>query len=229
MRSAAGQSSSRPQTARLVEPCRRRSGSPRRAPMRRASASFAISRRMGPSYRFVALRYVRRRRRTRQVEPYQLFETADYTYRVFVTNLKHAVDLLVWFYNQRAGAENLIKKSPIMMRAGRLSLGALGDELHPFPDGHAGLQLDEAVQSGRKGACGRPEAPDLGDLPVALPVLATKIWRHGDRVGVSYSDHYAEQGFSSDCCSGCERSRSARRTMRRCWPWPSAPELLDHA
>ena len=25
--------------------------------------------------------------------------------------------------------------------------------------------------------------------------LAAKIWRHGGRVGVSYSDHYAEQGI----------------------------------
>ena len=41
----------------------------------------------------------------------QLFATADYTYRVFVTNLKDAVELLVWFYNQRGGAENLIKEA----------------------------------------------------------------------------------------------------------------------
>jgi len=26
--------------------------------------------------------------------------------------------------------------------------------------------------------------------------LAAKIWRHGGRVGVSYSDHYPEQGLS---------------------------------
>ena len=27
--------------------------------------------------------------------------------------------------------------------------------------------------------------------------LAAKIWRHAGRVGVSYSDHYAEQGIFS--------------------------------
>ena len=43
-----------------------------------------------------------------QAEQYQLFATADYTYRVFITNLNDAVELLVWFYNQRGGAENLI-------------------------------------------------------------------------------------------------------------------------
>jgi hypothetical protein len=30
---------------------------------------------------------------------------------VFVTNMKEPADLLVWFYNQRAGAENLIKEA----------------------------------------------------------------------------------------------------------------------
>jgi len=54
------------------------------------------------SYRFIALRYEKKPRPREADEPeqYQLFETADYTYRVFVTNLKQAVDLLVWFYNQ---------------------------------------------------------------------------------------------------------------------------------
>jgi hypothetical protein len=64
-------------------------------------------------YRFIALRYEKepRPREAGEPEQYQLFETADYRYRVFVTNLRQAVDLLVWFYNQRAGAENLIKEA----------------------------------------------------------------------------------------------------------------------
>ena len=65
----------------------------------------------GQVYRFVALRYVKTKTpEPGQAEQYPLFETADYTYRVFVTNLKDAVELLVWFYNQR-GAENLIKEA----------------------------------------------------------------------------------------------------------------------
>ena len=67
------------------------------------------------AYRFVALRYAN----DEEHEPadevqYQLFETRPYKYRVFVTNLKDPIPLVVWFYNQRAGAENLIKK-PTMM------------------------------------------------------------------------------------------------------------------
>jgi len=40
-----------------------------------------------------------------------LFDTSEYSYRVFVTNMQDRIDVLVWFYNQRAGAENLIKEA----------------------------------------------------------------------------------------------------------------------
>ena len=66
----------------------------------------------GRAYRFVALRYVKEKKsKPGEAEQYQLFETRDYAYRVFVTNMKHPVDVLVWFYNQRGGAENLIKEA----------------------------------------------------------------------------------------------------------------------
>ncbi len=44
-------------------------------------------------------------------QQYQLFATSSYTYRVFVTNLAEPIAAVVWFYNQRAGAENLIKEA----------------------------------------------------------------------------------------------------------------------
>jgi hypothetical protein len=40
-----------------------------------------------------------------------LFDTPEYRYRVFVTDMPDAICLLAWFYNQRAGAENLIKEA----------------------------------------------------------------------------------------------------------------------
>jgi hypothetical protein len=40
-----------------------------------------------------------------------LFETFEYSYRVFVTNMDGPIYLLVWFYRQRATAENLIKEA----------------------------------------------------------------------------------------------------------------------
>src|SRR5437660_23528 len=64
------------------------------------------------AYRFIALRYEKKKVPSEeQAEQYQLFETSEYTYRVFVTNMRGSIAELVWFYNQRAGAENLIKEA----------------------------------------------------------------------------------------------------------------------
>ena len=53
----------------------------------------------GQAYRFVALRYVKTAKpEAGQAEQYQLFETPDYTYRVFVTNLRTRWILLVGLY-----------------------------------------------------------------------------------------------------------------------------------
>ncbi len=68
--------------------------------------------RLGPAYRFVALRYPHKKEKNPQErEQYQLFDTPEYTYRVFITDMDRAIDLLVWFYNRRAGVENLIKEA----------------------------------------------------------------------------------------------------------------------
>ena len=153
----------------------------------------------GQAYRFVAVRYVKEKRpEPGQAEQYQLFETADYAYRVFVTNMLHPVDLLVWFYNQRAGAENLIKEahndaglaaypsSRWAMNCNHFQLAMLAYNLNCW------LMLFNREEKAR--------AEDLKHTTLATSrlrflFLAAKIWRHGGRVGVSYSDHYAEQGI----------------------------------
>ncbi len=61
--------------------------------------------------RFIGLRYHKKEEPSSEREQYQLFDSSQYLYRVFVTNMKRPIDLLVWFYNQRAGAENLIKEA----------------------------------------------------------------------------------------------------------------------
>jgi hypothetical protein len=62
---------------------------------------------------FIALRYQKKPKPRPAGEPeqYQLFDTPEYSYRVFVTNMKDAIALLAWFYQQRSGAENLIKEA----------------------------------------------------------------------------------------------------------------------
>jgi hypothetical protein len=46
-----------------------------------------------------------------EAEQYQLVETSQYKYRVFVTDFVEPIDFVVWFYGQRGGAEDLIKEA----------------------------------------------------------------------------------------------------------------------
>ena len=68
---------------------------------------------LAPSLSFTALRYEKKQAAPAADTPeqYQLFDTPEYSYRVFATNMDRGIALLTWFYNQRAGAENLIKEA----------------------------------------------------------------------------------------------------------------------
>jgi hypothetical protein len=152
------------------------------------------------AYRFIALRYKKKAKPKEAGEPeqYQLFETPEYTYRVFVTNMKRAVDLLVWFYDQRAGAENLIKEANNdtgltaypsgrwMMNCNHFQLAMVAYNLNCW------LMLFNREEEAQVATL---QHTTLATARLRFLFLAAKIWRHAGRVGVSYSDHYAEQGI----------------------------------
>lgn len=132
------------------------------------------------------------------MEQYQLFETSAYTYRVFVTNMRGAVAELVWFYNQRAGAENLIKEAnndaglaayPSQrwnMNCNHFQIAMLAYNLNCW------LLLfnrEETVEVNRF------QHVKLSTARLRFLFLAAKIWHHAGRVGISYSDHYPEKGI----------------------------------
>ena len=152
------------------------------------------------AYRFIALRYKKKPKpkQGEQPEQYQLFETPEYSYRVFVTNMRPAIDLLVWFYSQRGGAENLIKEANNdaglaahpsgrwVMNCNHFQLAMLAYNLNCW------LMLfnredDTKVET--------MQHTTLATARLRFLFLAAKIWRHAGRVGVSYSDHYAEQSL----------------------------------
>jgi hypothetical protein len=154
----------------------------------------------GKKYRFLALRYEKKREvgAADEVEQYQLFATSKYIYRVFVTNMEGPVHSLVAFYNQRAAAENLIKEANNdaglaahpsgrwMMNCNWFQIAMLAYNLNCW------LQLlnreeGQAVESMRH--------TTLATARLRFLFLAAKIWRHAGRVGVSYSDHYQDQGL----------------------------------
>jgi hypothetical protein len=152
------------------------------------------------AYRFLALRYEKQREPAEEDEPeqYQLFETAEYKFRVFVTNMDGPLDALVWFYNRRAAAENLIKEANNdaglaahpsnrwMMNCNYFQIAMLAYNLNCW------LLLFNREEN--------KDAESLQHTTLATSRLrylfvAAKIWRHAGRVGVSYSDHYEEKGI----------------------------------
>ena len=152
----------------------------------------------GKAYRFIALRYQKKPKPKEADEPeqYQLFDTPEYSYRVFVTSMKDAIDALVWFYNQRAAAENLIKESNNdaglaahpsgrwMMNCNHFQLAMLAYNLNCW------LMLFHREEGTKVETL---QHTTLATARLRFLFLAAKIWRHAGRVGVSYSDHYAEQ------------------------------------
>jgi hypothetical protein len=151
-------------------------------------------------YRFIALRYEKRKQASAsdQPEQYQLFETPEYSYRVFVTDISGGIALLTWFYNQRAGAENLIKeaKNDAGMADHPSSRWAMNCIYFQFAmlayNLNCWLMLFNREEQATVETLGHTT---LGTARLKFLFLAARIWRHAGRVGVSYSDSYAEQSF----------------------------------
>jgi len=154
----------------------------------------------GKACRFLALRYEKLPAETKdpeQPEQYQLFDTPEYTYRVFVTDIHGSLDELVWFYNQRAGAENLIKEANNdagltahpsnrwMMNANWFQIAMLAYNLNCW------LQLFHREEEAKVETM---KHTTLATARLRFLFLAARIWSHAGRVGVSYSDHYQEKG-----------------------------------
>ena len=151
----------------------------------------------GIACRFVALRY-EKEPETDEVEQYQLFETSAYTYRVFVTNLTEPIAAAAWFYNQRAGAENLIKEA-------NNDAGLAAHPSRRFDTNRNHFQLVMLAYNlncwlllfNREAQASVETLRHTTLAPARLRFLfvAAKIWRHAGRTGISYSDQYQEQGL----------------------------------
>ena len=144
----------------------------------------------GKAYRFVALRYAKEPepREADQPEQYQLFDTPEYTYRVFVTNMDGPLDALVGFYRGRASAENLIKEANNdaglaahpsnrwTMNANWFQIVMLAYNLNCW------LMLFHREESEQ---ANQMRHTTLATARLRFLFLAAKIWRHAGRVGFS--------------------------------------------
>jgi hypothetical protein len=152
----------------------------------------------GQAYRFVALRYEKKKESAaaEKSQQYQLFDTPKYSYRVFATNMSGGIAMLTWFYNQRAGAENLIKeaKNDAGMAdhpSGRWAMNCIFFQLAMLAYNlNCWLMLFNREEEATVETLGHTT---LATARLRFLFLAARIWRHAGRVGISYSDHYAEQ------------------------------------
>jgi DDE family transposase len=151
------------------------------------------------AYRFIALRYEKQSkpRPAEGPQQYQLFDTPEYSYRVFVANLKDAVALLTWFY-QRAAAENLIKEANndaglTAHPSARWAMNCIHFQLAMLAYNlNCWLMLFNREEEAKVDAL---QHTTLATTRLKVLFLAAKIWRHAGRVGISYSDHYADRSL----------------------------------
>ena len=149
------------------------------------------------AYRYVAVRYQKKPKPARETEQYQLFDAPEYTYRVFVTDMDAPIDVVVGFYRQRAGAENLIKEAN----------NDAGLAAHPSTRWATNCVHFQLAMLAYNLNCWlmlfhrdeQVKAADLHHTTIATArlrflFLAAKIVRHAGSVLVRYSDHYAEKG-----------------------------------
>lgn len=149
--------------------------------------------------RFVALRYEKAREEMEpeEVEQYQLFETSQYKYRVFVTDMRDPIYFVVWFYGQRGGAENLIKEANNDAGLAAHPSGRFDVNGNHFQLAMLAYNLNCWLMLFNREP--QTDATELKHTTLATSRLrflfvAARIWRHAGRTGVSYSDHYEEKG-----------------------------------
>ena len=151
-------------------------------------------------YRFVALRYEKAREEMEpeESEQYQLFETSQYKYRVFVTDFGDPIYFVVWFYNQRGGAENLIKEANNDAGLTAHPSGRFDVNGNHFQLAMLAYNLNCWLMLFNR----EPQADvtalrhtTLATSRLRFLFVAAKIWRHAGRTGVSYSDQYEEKGL----------------------------------
>src|SRR5215472_5127959 len=182
----------------------------------------------GKAYRYVALRYEKKVKPKKGEEPeqYQLFDTPQYSYRVFVTDVTAPIDAVVGFYRQRAGAENLIKEANndaglAAQPSGRWAMNCVHFQLAMLAYNlNCWLMLFNREE--------HVKTEDLHHTTLATArlrflFLAAKIVRHAGTVLVRYSDHYAEKGTTGRLM---DRLRSIARSGDRFAPVVASPLRL---
>ena len=126
-----------------------------------------------------------------------MFETSPYKYRVLVTDFSEPIHLVFGFYNQRGGAENLIKEANNDAGLTAHPSGRFDVNGNHFQLAMLAYNLNCWLRLFNREP--QADATELRHTTLATSRLrflfvAAKIWRHAGRTGISYSDHYEEKG-----------------------------------
>jgi hypothetical protein len=153
----------------------------------------------GRAYRFLALRYEQPPAKEEKgaALQYQLFATARYIYRVFVTNMDDPLPELVWFYGQRGSAENLIKEANNDAGLAAHPSGRFVMNRNPFQLTMLAYNLNCWLMLFNRETTETAVTlrhTTLATARLRFLFVAAKIWRHAGRTGISYGDHYEEKG-----------------------------------
>ena len=112
--------------------------------------------------------------------------------------MEDAIASLVWFYNQRAGAENLIKEANNDAGLAAHPSGRWATNCVHFQLAMLAYNLNCWLLLFNREETVTPENlkhTTLATARLRFLFVAAKIWRHAGRVGISYSDHYQERGL----------------------------------
>jgi len=151
--------------------------------------------------RFVALRYDKAElpEEEEPAEQYQLFANGPVKYRVFVTNFEtETIDFVTWFYRGRASAENLIKESNNDAGLAAHPSGRFDTNSIHFQLAMVAYNLNcwlLLMQRGEEETVETMKHTTMATARLRFLFIAAKIWSHAGRVGISYNDHYQEQGL----------------------------------
>ena len=112
--------------------------------------------------------------------------------------IRYTIDVLVWFYRQRATAENLIKEAN-----NDAGLAAHPSQRWAMNCVHFQLAMLAYNLNCWLWLFNREKTADATEMKhtqlsttrLRFLFLAAKIWCHAGRVGVRYSDHYEEKGI----------------------------------
>jgi hypothetical protein len=133
-----------------------------------------------------------------------------------VTNLDRPIDLVVWFYDQRAGAEDLIQQANNHAGLRAYPLGRFDMNRNHFQLTMLASSLNCWLMLFNREEEATVETLRHTRLVTArlrFLFVAARLWAHAGSTGVSYGDRYPKQGVFQRLMARLRRIAPRRRSF----------------